>query len=79
MTNDLLDLICFYGDQDPQQEETPDQEKSEDGVRMFSTTDCAVLFRRDSWFCAFGLFEVSIFHEASLSAERPLFDNLMKD
>ncbi|XP_023655694.1 small ribosomal subunit protein mS39 [Paramormyrops kingsleyae] len=31
MTNDLLDLICFYGDQDPQQEETPDQEKSEDG------------------------------------------------
>lgn len=32
LTNDLLDLICLYGDQDPPREDSPEQ-RTEDAVR----------------------------------------------
>lgn len=35
VTNDLLDLICFYGDRDPAQENVPEQRSEETVGTMF--------------------------------------------
>lgn len=41
VTNQLLDLICFYGDHDPAQENVPEQKNEETvGQTMFKMLCC---------------------------------------